>query len=146
MVRELAAGDAAAATALEGWALLLLSRAERLRCGSATASPAWLEDAVSFIERHFREPLSLSSVASAVGVHPATLATAFRRHRRTSVGETIRELRLRHAHVALLHSAQPLKQIAVDAGFFDQAHLGRCFVRRYGVPPAALRLSSTSGR
>jgi transcriptional regulator GlxA family with amidase domain len=37
-----------------------------------------------------------------------------------------------------------LKQIAVDSGFFDQAHLGRCFVRRYGVPPAALR--SVAGR
>ena len=142
MVRELGSGDAAAATALEGWTLLLLSRAERLCCGSspeAAAAPEWLGDAVSHIESRFREALSLSSVAGAIGIHPATLAAAFRRYRGTSVGEYIRELRLRHAHLALLHSTRPLKQIAVDSGFFDQAHLGRCFVRRFGVPPAALR-------
>ncbi len=148
MVRELDSGDAAAATALEGWALLLLSRAQRLRLQGESAAPAWLAEAAAHIERRFREPLSLSGVAAAVGVHPATLAAAFRRYRHTSVGETIRELRLRHAHLALLHSRQPLKQIAVDAGFFDQAHFGRCFVRRYGVPPAALRssLGSIAGR
>jgi AraC family transcriptional regulator len=144
MVCELRRGDEAAATALEGWALLLLSRAERMRTQGESTAPEWLADAVSHIERRFREPLSLSSVAGAVGVHPATLAAAFRRHRNTSVGESIRELRLRHARLALLHSMQPLKQIAVDAGFFDQAHFGRCFVRRFGVPPAALRQQSRS--
>jgi AraC family transcriptional regulator len=145
MLRELASGDAAAATALEGWGLLLLSRVERMSCGSQereAGAPQWLADAVTHIEQRFRESLSLSSVAAALGVHPTTLAAAFRRFRGVSVGELIRELRLRYAHHALVCSKRPVKQIAAEAGFFDQAHLGRCFARRYGVPPAALRAAS----
>jgi AraC family transcriptional regulator len=141
IVREMRRGDAAAATALEGWSLLLLSRAERLLCDGGGA-PEWLGDAVLFIERAYVMPLSLSDVAAHVGVHPATLAAAFRRFHRTSVGEFIRSLRLRHAREALLDSRRPIKEIALDAGFYDQAHFGRCFRRRFGMSPAAFRAAT----
>ena len=55
------------------------------------------------------------------------------------MGERIRELRLRHARAALEATGIPLKQIAADAGFFDQAHFGRSFRRRFGVTPARFR-------
>ncbi|MEO8503987.1 MAG: AraC family transcriptional regulator [Acidobacteriota bacterium] len=149
MLAEIRRGDPGAATALEGWTLLLLSRAERLLCdeayedrpasSSARGTPPWLDDAVRYIEREYLEPISLTSVAAHVAVHPATLAAAFRRFLSTSVGEHIRELRLGQARAALLESKRPIKQIAADAGFYDQAHFGRWFQRRFGTSPAALR-------
>jgi len=141
MLRELRRGDEAAVTALEGWSLLLLSRTERELSGGSQRTPDWLSTALRYIESSFEEPLSLTAVASHVGVHPATLAAAFRRHLKTSVGEHVRELRLCHAREALLTSRKPIKQIAIETGFFDQAHLGRWFVRRFGVTPAACRSS-----
>lgn len=140
LVGELRRGDASAVTALEAWALLLLTRTERLLATGSPAAPEWLPDAVHFIETSWREPISLAAVATHVGVHPATLAAAFRRFHDTSVGEYLRRCRLEHAREALLQTNEPIKSIAVDAGFYDQAHFGRCFKALYGVTPANARL------
>jgi len=141
IVREVRRADAATAVALEGWTLLLLSRAARASHDDEDGAPEWLGDAVQYIERAYAERLSLSSVAAHVGAHPATLAAAFRRFHRTSVGEYIRDLRLRHARAALVESRRPIKEIALDSGFYDQAHFGRLFKRRFGVSPASMRAS-----
>jgi AraC family transcriptional regulator len=126
---------------VEGWSLLLLSRMDD--GGQALLPvPEWLADAVLYIEHSYVMPLSLSDVAAHVGVHPATLAAAFRRFHHTSVGEFIRSLRLRRAREALLDSRRPIKEIALDAGFYDQAHFGRCFRRRFGMSPAAFRAAT----
>jgi transcriptional regulator GlxA family with amidase domain len=66
--------------------------------------------------------------------------TPCRRFHHISVGELIRELRLRHAWKALVGSRAPIKQIAVEAGFYDQAHLGRLCRRRLGLAPAEIRV------
>jgi AraC family transcriptional regulator len=139
LTRELDRGDSAAALAVEGWALLLLSRVERLGDRADARAPGWLVEAVSYLDRHSAGRVSLSSAAAHVGVHPATLAAAFRRFKATSVGEYVRELRLAHARSALERTRRPLEEIASEAGFFDQAHLGRLFRRRFGVTPAAYR-------
>jgi AraC family transcriptional regulator len=139
LVRELRRGDASAVTALEAWALLLLTRTERLLATGSSAAPQWLPDAVHFIENSWRQSISLATVATHVGVHPATLAAAFRRFHDTSVGAYLRRCRLAHACEALLQTNEPIKSIAVDAGFYDQAHFGRCFKAQYGVTPATAR-------
>ena len=144
LVRELRRGDASALTALEAWSLLLLTRTERLLATGSSAAPEWLPDAVHFIETSWRQPISLASVAAHTGVHPATLAAAFRRFHQTSVGDYLRRVRLSHARDALLQTNEPIKSIALDAGFYDQAHFGRCFKAQYGVTPAAARARLSS--
>jgi AraC family transcriptional regulator len=139
MIREIETGDDASAAALEGWALLLLSRVERMLLRGDSDVPQWYCCAVEYIRDHFREDISLGDVASHAAVHPATLAVAFRRFRASSVGGFIRELRLQYARDELLSTKRPLKEIALDAGFYDQAHLGRWFTKRFGISPARLR-------
>jgi AraC-like DNA-binding protein/quercetin dioxygenase-like cupin family protein len=139
LLRELRNADAETATALEGWSLVLLSRVERALAGMPPSKPEWLSDAVSFMDRFYRQPLSLSGIAAHVAVHPATLAAAFRRFHQTSVGDYLRALRLDYARDALLHTQRPIKEIALEAGFYDQAHFGRHFKRRFGTSPAKLR-------
>jgi AraC-like DNA-binding protein/quercetin dioxygenase-like cupin family protein len=117
ILREIRAGDATAAVALEGWTLLLLSHTERMLSDAGARAPEWLGAAIQFIERSYRTPVSLVSVARHVAVHPATLAAAFRRYHHRSVGEWIRDLRLRYAHEALVSTSRPIKEIALEAGF-----------------------------
>jgi len=143
--RELRSCDDSAAMALEGWALLLLSRTARLLGGDERAGrPEWLRDARSHLDASFRGPVSLAGAAALVGVHPATLAAAFRREFGTSVGEYVRELRLASARHQLSGSRRPVGEIALDCGFYDQAHLGRCFRRRFGTSPSAFRAAARS--
>jgi AraC family transcriptional regulator len=145
MLRELRIGDDVSRAALEGWSLLLLSVAERARVGQLDCRARELVDEASLlIERRFSEPVSLASIAAELAVHPLTLAAAFRRFCNTSVGERLRSVRLHHARRALVSGRAPIKQIAAECGFFDQAHLGRWCKRAFGQSPAQIRKSARS--
>ena len=103
------------------------------------SEPSWLQDAVTFIERHSHRSLSLAVVARAVGVPRSTLARAFRKCRHKSVGTLIREVRIRRATEILLGTAAPVHDVAQQTGFFDQAHFTRVFRRLTGTTPIAFR-------
>lgn len=127
---EIRRGDEAARAALEGLSMLAMSRLARARDGE----PEWLGDACSWIEQHFAEPLTLSTVARAIGVPRSTLSMAFRRWRRTSVGDAIRRARVSQAKL-LIARGVPLGGVALHCGFFDQAHMTRVFREVGGVTP-----------
>ncbi len=128
--------DPASALALEGLGLLLAARVGRW---SARRRPEWLTDALRFIDDHHAEPIALAGVATAVGQHRTTVAAAFRRWLGRSVGESIRAAQVRHALDGLRRSGRPLAEVAIDAGFYDQAHMGRWIKRTTGATPAEVR-------
>jgi AraC-like DNA-binding protein len=71
----------------------------------------------------------------AVGVHPVYLASAFRRHYRCSIGEYKRRLRVEFICGEIARSDAPLSQVALAAGYSDQAHFSRSFKRFAGMTP-----------
>lgn len=147
---ELGARDAAASLALEGLILELL--ASLVRGGRSVAqaepgrddhaagagTPAWLSDVRDRLHAAGGSP-SLRSLAEAAGVHPATLTRAFRRAYGLPPGEYLRRLRLDRAVHATGASTRPLSEIALEAGFSDQAHFTRAFKRATGWTPGAYR-------
>jgi len=82
---------------------------------------------------------TLGELAAAVGVHPVTLARAFRRSFGCSVGEYLRRLRIERAAAQLGGSETPLATIALTAGFADQSHFSNLFRRETGMSPSAYR-------
>ena len=74
-----------------------------------------------------------------VGVHPVTLARAFRRTFGCTIGEYLRRLRIERAAEQLATGTQPLAEIALAAGFADQSHFSNVFRRRVGMSPSAYR-------
>jgi AraC family transcriptional regulator len=138
MRREMRRGDDAARAALEGLSMLTMARLARV----APSEPEWLGDAVRYIETHFAEPLTLARVGDAIGVRRSTLAMAFRRCRNTSVGETIRAVRVARAK-ALLDANVPLAEVAFRCGFHDQAHFTRVFRAVTGATPGSYRSKSS---
>ena len=100
--------------------------ARAVACTADPNEPAWLHDAASLIARRYAEPLTLSTIARAVGVPRGALAAAFRRFRGRSVGESIRAARVARAK-GLLATNLPLAEIAWQCGFHDQAHFTRVF-------------------
>ena len=78
-------------------------------------------------------------IAAQVGVHPVQLARAFRKRYRCSVGELQRRLRLEHASRQLVTTHRTLAEIALAAGFSDQAHFCRVFKAHTGLTPARFR-------
>jgi AraC family transcriptional regulator len=101
--------------------------------------PSWLAAAAEIIgDLASDQGLEIRSVAAEVGVHPVHLSRAWRRHFGRSPGGAIRHRRADHAaaHLAL---GAPLAEVAASAGYADQSHLTREYVRIFGVTPGAYR-------
>jgi AraC family transcriptional regulator len=137
---ELTADDAATSIAAEALALELvveLARARQARRASPT--PHWLLAAEDLIRARYRSHITVSEIAREVEVHPATLSRGYRRRFRCTIGEQIRRLRIEHAARELVETSDPLSEIALRAGFYDQSHFTNLFRRVVGVTPAAYR-------
>jgi AraC family transcriptional regulator len=144
--RELRAPDQVSAFAVEGLVLEMLVLAARQRgsagIGGERRPPSWLAEARNLLHDRGHEQLRIADLASAVGVHPAHLARTFRLHFGTPVGSYARGLRLTWAAGRLGNSDDPIAQIALDAGFFDQSHFTRAFKQNFGHTPLAYRKSA----
>jgi len=103
--------------------------------------PAWLLDARDRIHDGNLAGVSLSSLGSAVDVHPAHLDRVFRRHFGCSVSEYVGRLRIDRAAHELACTNRPLAEIALETGFCDQSHFTRMFKRRIQMTPGQFRKS-----
>jgi AraC family transcriptional regulator len=142
IARELAVGDDAAALALDGLTLELLSVLVRRDQESARPGtpPAWLRRVRDVLDDRYHErALRIGDLAEVAGVDPAHLARAFRAHFGTTAGAYLREIRVRRATEALARSSAALSQIALDSGFADQSHFTRVFTANYGLTPRRWR-------
>jgi AraC family transcriptional regulator len=130
--------------AIEGLFLELLSAAERRSTGLwRCKSNTWLKRAKDLLHARFGDSMSLSEIAAEVGVHPVYLAREFRRCFRCTIGDYVRQLRIEHACRALNDTDAPLKEVALDAGFFDQSHFCRVFRKYTGMTPNEYRSLKT---
>jgi AraC family transcriptional regulator len=133
--------DDAAPLAIEGLLLELLAAASRRGNGSGARGnpPPWVSQARDLLHADQGGRRTLSELAGEVGVHPVTLARAFRRSYGCSVGEYMRRLRIERAAAELGASDTPLAAIALAAGFSDQSHFSNLFRRETGMSPSAYR-------
>jgi AraC-like DNA-binding protein/quercetin dioxygenase-like cupin family protein len=138
---ELRRPDDARRLALEGLVLQLLAALVR---GSASEAPATREARAVrraqelLAETGGRAP-DWAALAAASGVPEDTLARAFRRTLGCTPAEYLRRVREESAARALAEGDAPLGRVALDAGYYDQAHFSRAFKARFGVTPSAYR-------
>jgi AraC family transcriptional regulator len=145
---ELRAPDTLTPLALDSLVIEMFTRAARARSRRAhhDRAPHHVGQAEEMLRANFRRSLSLMDVAAAVGVERSALAHNFRRHRRCTIGEYLRALRLEWALERLVASEQPIARIAIAAGFADQSHFTRICTRVLGMPPGEYRRASSSAR
>jgi AraC-like DNA-binding protein len=88
--------------------------------------------------------LSIADIAQQCGLSPAYFTTAFKRSTGKSPLAWLMEQRLQRAKELLRHSGQPLMEIALNCGFFDQSHFTRHFSKTVGTPPGSWRVAQQS--
>ncbi|RKG83159.1 AraC family transcriptional regulator [Corallococcus sp. CA049B] len=96
-------------------------------------------DALTFIERHCLEPISLREVAAALGRSPAHVTTAVKQATGRSVVEWIISGRMAEARRRLMSTDERVDIIAERVGYADPTHFIRLFRRAEGLTPAAWR-------
>jgi AraC family transcriptional regulator len=132
--------DKASALSIEGLTLEILAAfARQTEKAPAAYIPVWLRAARDFLHDRFSETIRLDEIAEQVGVHPAHLARVFRQRHGCSLGEYQRRLRVEHASRQLVATKRSLADIALTAGFADQAHFSRVFKEHTGLTPAKFR-------
>lgn len=143
---ELGQGDPASRLAIEGLTLTLLAESWCRPQPSPIDSTACIADAERFLREHFHERLGIGDVARAVGVHPTHLARSFQEHHKCSLGAYLRLIRLNWAARKLVECELSLAEIAIAAGFYDQAHFSNLFKQHTGMTPAVFRFEASHVR
>jgi AraC family transcriptional regulator len=141
---ELHHRDEASDLAIEGLVLALLARlvraTSRLRTSSGDgAVPNCLERAREFIDAHFARALPLAEIASVAGLHPSSLARAFKRRFEVTPWQYQRRRQIDWVKAELRRGDRPISAIAHEAGFSDHSHLTRAFRVAEGVVPSTLK-------
>ena len=139
--RELTIRDAGSSLAIASAALDLLGRITRGR--RIHVGPGWLHRVRDAIEADLAHPQDVAALASLAGTHPAHLCRAFRESTGETLGGYSRRRRLEEAD-RMLEGPLSIAEIAAATGFYDQAHLARCFRGRFGISPSVRRTQLAS--
>ena len=98
-------------------------------------APPWLRRCMERLIEDSEQVLRLGELAAEAGVHPVSLARAFRRHYGLSPGQLQRRAQLNRA-AALLRGGHSPGDAAAACGFADQSHFTRAFRAEYRSTPA----------
>lgn len=113
------------------------------RSGRPPAAEEDLRAAVLYVDRHFREPLTLADAAAQAHLSANYFSERFRRYTGTSFQLYLQERRLRFARSLLASTSLTVTEVCHAAGFNSLSHFGRAFRRRYGVAPSGRRSNIT---
>lgn len=96
-----------------------------------------LRAAVLFVDRHFREQITLAAAAAQAHLSPNYFSERFRDYTGTSFQLYLQERRLRFARSLLAATDVSVSEACHASGFNNISHFGRAFRRRYGMAPSA---------
>lgn len=100
--------------------------------------PRKLRDAASFIHAHCREALSLDDICAAAGLSASYLTRAFKEHFGLTPHAYLMNRRIQYARERL-RLGDRIADVALDAGFADQAHFQRTFKQLLAATPGHYR-------
>ncbi|MGH7118017.1 MAG: helix-turn-helix domain-containing protein [Acetobacteraceae bacterium] len=148
LVRLVAAAEAAGGDplALEEIALRMAGAAVSVPEEGASVRPASVRDeervseAIRLIERKPEEPMTLASLARAVAMSSYHFLRTFRAVAGVTPYQFILGQRLRKAATQLRETADPIADVAFEAGFGDLSTFNSRFHRIMGATPGAWRL------
>ncbi|MDK1399194.1 AraC family transcriptional regulator [Pseudomonas protegens] len=104
--------------------------------------PLVAQRARDYLHAHLAQDLSLEALSQACGVDRFRLSRAFKAAFGLPPHAYLVQLRLSRARRLLAGGAAPA-EVATALGFADQSHLGRWFMRAYGLSPALYRKRCT---
>jgi AraC-like DNA-binding protein len=132
--------DDVAPLAIEGLACEMAAQFCRtVRVKLERNPPRWLRQVHEMLRSRFSDALRLAQISGEVRIHPVHVAREFNRYYGTTIGQFRRKCRIDFASERLTRSRSPIAQIALEAGFAQQAHFTNVFKRTTGLTPHQYR-------
>jgi AraC-like DNA-binding protein len=94
---------------------------------------------LTYVNRHFKESITLNDVAEHVGYSPVYLSKIFKSRHGVSFKKYLLHKRLGFARSLLLSTSQTITEISVQAGFTNLTHFSKAIKDYYGVSPSDFR-------
>jgi AraC family transcriptional regulator, transcriptional activator of pobA len=141
--------DGSSEAALAHLTLLLVSAARiSLDVGSdlRLRSEPLLAAVFELIEARYHEPISLATIAAAVGLTPGHLTTVVRRKTGRSVQRWITERRMAEARKLLRETDLTVESVAASAGYRQPSYFIKHFRRDHTVTPAVWRRQTRASK
>jgi AraC-like DNA-binding protein len=107
---------------------------------------ALVERVVQFVESNYARPISLGTVADAIGYSRSHLTTAFRHAMGMPVTAWIIHRRMTAARELLGENNLSVARTCEAVGFTDLCYFTRQFVRHVGVTPGRFRAANNGTR
>ncbi|HUP00920.1 MAG TPA: AraC family transcriptional regulator [Gemmatimonadota bacterium] len=139
LLRALREADGQGGATVEDRVLEILDEATGADASVRRDPPAWLRRARESLDDRVGEGVRVRDLAAEAGVHPVSLARAFRRQYGASVSEYRRRARLHRAAAAIERSDWDLTRIAHAHGYVDHSHMCREVRATTGLTPSELR-------
>lgn len=96
---------------------------------------AKIADIIDFIEEHYREPLTLSTLSKKAGMNEKYFCRFFKEFTNITPIDYINRLRIENAAHSLLEAGFTVTEAALDNGFNDISYFSKTFKKYKGVSP-----------
>ena len=103
-----------------------------------------LQDALQYIELHFKEHIEQKELAKRCGMTPFRFSRLFKQTYGIGFLEFVQNKRMEEAEALLHNSAMPITSIAYAVGFQDPSYFTRTFKQRFGCSPSDYRREEPS--
>ncbi len=111
---------------------------------SQAKMPAWLEQAITNINLHYMEDMTLEALAKTVNVSKYYLVREFKRYTGQTINEYLRSVRINAAKNLLTSTNMPVSLIAEMVGYHSQYHFISLFKTFEGTTPLQYRKQWTA--
>lgn len=96
-------------------------------------------EALSYIDEHYQDPLTIHDIASSVGLSESYFRTVFRTDMNTSPLKYLNMIRIQHACAMMVHSDDTIEAIAIKCGFDTVSTFNRNFQKYLHESPLKWR-------
>ena len=98
-----------------------------------------IRNVITYVEDHFREPVSLHDIAGHLGLGKEYFCRFFKKNMGISFLQYVNEVRVSHIYQDLIRTDAPVSELAEQNGFPNQKLFNRTFKEIYGCTPSSVR-------
>ncbi|WP_135554862.1 helix-turn-helix transcriptional regulator [Paenibacillus cymbidii] len=117
----------------------LVAASNRHSLATDRRMPPQISQALTYIEAHYRQPISIMDLAENVGWSHEYLTRMFVQHQYLTPKQYILQRRIDHACELLRAGHAAVKEIAYESGFQSESYFSRVFTRLAGMSATAYR-------
>lgn len=101
--------------------------------------PNWVKELKELLHDEMKTDWSLNELSTKINIHPVTISKYFPKYFHSNIGDYIRKIKIEKTLPILLKKNIAINDIAINAGFVDNAHYTRVFKKHTGITPSRFR-------